>query len=185
MLVGLGVDACPEGNAVNIVGIPPVPCDLSRLDPAGVAQSRFGSQAKHDVRIDQPAVFRRDCQDAPWEVPRPACLRDIICALDDGLIPVPLQLHPGRIPGKKAAQSVRFGIRREAHARIIQQIGFGNDNIEAVGHPDQRGQGRKTRRLDAAHAVCTYRRSWCDIRLSSSGKYTSPSSANPKVACSP
>src|SRR5215467_7304000 len=36
VLVGLGIDACLEIDAVDIVGIPPVPCDLPRFDPGDI-----------------------------------------------------------------------------------------------------------------------------------------------------
>src|SRR6267378_2053882 len=90
VLVGLRVDAGLEIDAIDIIGVVPVPGDLAWLDPRCVLElRRLSQQIDHLIR-DQISVSFGDADDSPWDSARPLCHRDVVGGLWDPVVSITL-----------------------------------------------------------------------------------------------
>ena len=147
VFVGLRVDSGAEIDAVEVERVPPLPRNLARPHPRGVALDRWRGQHPGEVVLEQRAVVGVDRHQPPREGARPLRAGDIggrpheLFVAVRALLEAALQ-HDGREGG---ARNAPFG--SQEHAGVVLQVGFGDNHARAAGRGEPDGQE------GVAHAV--------------------------------
>ena len=126
IFIGIIIDTGTKINIINIPVVPPIPGNLTRLDPGDIANTAGGCQAIHHIAISQLAVVFRHYKYTPGERTGTFRLGNIILTfLYQHLKTVmPALFFPFRIRGMDGFQRWLIGGVVQEHTRIIFQVGF-------------------------------------------------------------
>ena len=144
VLVGLRVDPGLEVDAVDVVGVPPVPGHLAGLDPRRVGDPRGRGEQVDDRVRHQVLVLLRDAQHAPRVRARALRHRDVVGRPHDLEVAVALELLLERVRRKDAFER---GAARAAQpqARVVLDVGVGDRDLHPVGVHHRRGARERPR----------------------------------------
>ncbi len=147
ILICLGINSSLEIHTVNVVEVPPVPRDFSRLDPRSVLQLRGLRQKPHELVGQQVAVFLSDAHEAPGKSARARSCGNVVGGFNDAEVSVFLQFFFQRVT-RKCSDKCRAVGTVQPHPGIIFHIGFGDREFGAFAGIHNRGHGCDESRID-------------------------------------
>ena len=135
VFIGFVVDSRLEVHAVEVPGVPPVPGHLAGFDPRDVLHARGRGEAVYQVVVGQLDVASGDGEDAPREGAGPRGAGDEVLALGHQQLQfvVPALHLLGRIGREVAPQGLAARGIVEVHARVVLQVGLGDDDFRRSG----------------------------------------------------
>ena len=144
VFIGFVVDSRLEVHAVEVPGVPPVPGHLAGFDPRNVLHARGCGETVDHVVVGQLDVASGDGEDAPREGAGPRGAGDEVLALGHQQLQfVVAALHLlGRIGREVAPEGLAARGVVEVHARVVLQVGLGDDDFRRSGVCQDRQEGQ-------------------------------------------
>lgn len=154
VLVGSGVDACLEIDAVEVQGVPPVPGHLAGSDPRRIVDLRRRGQPVGHVRCEQVGILAGVDHHAPREGACALGAGDVVLPVEDDLLLVVVAARIGNGAGigrQHAAQLRLLGRRGQEQTRVVPQIRFGEEQLAAFGSFDEHGKEHQPPYIELRH----------------------------------
>src|SRR5207245_9087675 len=131
VLVSLRVDPGFEVDIVDVVGIPPVPGDLTWLDPGCVLELRRLLKQPDNLICQQISVLFYNSEHAPRECARAVGNGNVACALNDPQITISFQFFLQRVGGKSCGKPISAGAA-QPHTRVFFHVRFPDGDLSST-----------------------------------------------------